>query len=127
MTQYIDKSALVAEIERQRKIYMYDVDNKHSFGRMMECNDLLVFLATLEVKEVDLEKELKNLIGNVGQCDRKLARHFFELGLQVNNPITAADRGMAEEIIINLKRVEQDYHLDLTREMEWLRKKTHKL
>ncbi len=52
MAQYIDKSALVAEIERQRKIYMYDVDNRHSFGRMMECNDLLVFLDTLEVKEV---------------------------------------------------------------------------
>lgn len=48
MAQYIDKSALVAEIERQRKIYMYDVDNKHSFGRMTECNDLLVFLDTLE-------------------------------------------------------------------------------
>ena len=39
---------------------------------------------------------------------------------EVEEP-TAADRGMAEEIIINLKRVEQDYHIDLTREMEWLR------
>ena len=57
---------------------------------------------------------------------KRTAKHFFELGLQVNNPITAADRGMAEEIIINLKRVEQDYHLDLTKEMEWLRNKTHK-
>ena len=36
----------------------------------------------LEVKEVDLEKELKCLIGNVGQCDRKLAKHFYELGLK---------------------------------------------
>ena len=52
----IDKDAVMAEIERQRKIYMYDVDHKHSFGRMMECNDLLVFLDTLEVKEVDLEE-----------------------------------------------------------------------
>lgn len=39
---------------------------------------------------------------------------------------TASDRGMAEEIIINLKRVEQDYHIDLTREMEWLRSKAKK-
>lgn len=52
MKKYIDKSVLAAEIERQRKIYMYDVDNRHSFGRMMECNDLLVFIDTLEVKEV---------------------------------------------------------------------------
>ena len=36
-----------------------------------------------EVKEVDLEKELKCLIGNVGQCDRKIAKHFFELGLKM--------------------------------------------
>ena len=35
--------------------------------------------------------------------------------------VTAADRGMVEEIIINLKRVENDYRIDLTREIEWLR------
>ena len=34
---------------------------------------------------------------------------------------SAFDRGMVEEIIINLKRVEQDYRIDLTKEMEWLR------
>ena len=34
---------------------------------------------------------------------------------------SASDRGMVEEIIINLKRVEQDYRIDLTNEMEWLR------
>ena len=38
--------------------------------------------------------------------------------------VTAADRGMAEEIIVNLKRIEKDYHIDLTREMEWVRNKT---
>lgn len=52
--ELIDKAALAAEIKRHRKICMYDVDDKHSFGRMMECNDLLVFLNTLEVKDVDL-------------------------------------------------------------------------
>ncbi len=39
---------------------------------------------------------------------------------EVKEP-TASDRGMAGEIIINLKRVEQDYCIDLTKEMEWLR------
>ena len=51
------------------------------------------------------------------------AKHFFELGMAVSNPVTAADRGTAEEIIINLKRIEKDYHIDLTKEMEWLRNK----
>ena len=41
---------------------------------------------------------------------------------EVQEP-TASDRGMAEGIIINLKRVEQDYQIDLTREMEWVRSK----
>lgn len=34
---------------------------------------------------------------------------------------SASDRCMVEEIIINLKRIEQDYRIDLTKEMEWLR------
>ena len=34
---------------------------------------------------------------------------------------TAADRDMAEEIIVHLKRIENDYHIDLTKEMKWLR------
>jgi len=83
----------------------------------------------LEVKEVNLEKEIIRVSKNeyFDFTDWKsIARHFFELGLQVNNPITAADRGMAEKIIVNLKRVENDYNLDLTREMEWLRNKAMK-
>lgn len=81
----------------------------------------------LEVKEVDLEKEYKDFI----KCDNgrsmfETAKHFFELGLSVNNPITAADRGTVEEIIINLKRVEQDYRIDLTKEIGWVRNKVKK-
>ena len=44
---------------------------------------------------------------------------------EVKEP-NASDRGMAEEIIINLKRVEQDYRIDLTKEIEWLRNKVKK-
>ena len=91
MAQYIDKNALVAEIERQRKIYMYDVDNRHSFGRMMGYNDLLVFLDTLEVKEVDLDKEFDKYCANLYLIDLEnepyaelfeCAKYFFELGLK---------------------------------------------
>ena len=82
---------------------------------------------SLEVKEVDLEKEYKDFIkSDNGRSMFETAKHFFELGLSANNPITAADRGMEEEIIINLKRVEQDYRIDLTKEIEWLRNQVRK-
>ena len=82
MAQYIDKSAVVAEIERQ-SAYMDSLHEQKIIG------NILSFLDTLEVKEVDLKM--------------------------------SADRCMAEEIITNLKRVENDYRIDLTKEMEWLR------
>lgn len=135
MIQYIDKSALAAEIEKElntTKKYSTEYVN----GKKYALKKILSFLNTLEVKEVDLEKYYhdflqkewfdKNCCRTISEMMAFTAKHFFELGLRVNNPITAADRGMAEEIIINLKRVEQDYHLDLTREMEWLRNKTQK-
>lgn len=56
----------------------------------------------------------------------RTAKHFFELGLQVNNPITAADKGTAEEIMINLKQVEKDYCINLTKEIEWLKNQVNK-
>lgn len=36
--------------------------------------------------------------------------------------MTARDKGHVEEIINHLKRVENDYRIDLTSEMEWLRR-----
>lgn len=97
MEQYINKAAVIAEIER--RIF----EDYNSGDEEMEEVDeavqgalasLRYFLNTLEAKEVEES--------------------------------TAADRGMAEEIIINLKRVEQDYHIDLTKEMEWIRNKSRK-
>ena len=55
MAQYIDKSALVAEIEKlkdEAKIYPSDF----SCGRLSICKELMNFLDTLEVKEVYFEK-----------------------------------------------------------------------
>lgn len=93
MTQYIDKSALVAEIERIKKEEC-PTDTYEGRCKLFWFEQFLSFLDTLEVKEVQ-------------------------------EP-TASDRGIVEEIIINLKRVEQDYHTDLTREMEWLRNEVQK-
>jgi hypothetical protein len=81
MVHLIDKDALVAEIKRRIKRFREEKDSV-SVVKTNTYKGFLSFINTLEVKEVDLEKELKNLIGNVGQCDRKLAKHFFELGLK---------------------------------------------
>ena len=59
MVQYISKSALVAEIERRRESNA----KERYFGRLVEDNYFLDFIDTLEVKEVNLEKEAE-LIAN---------------------------------------------------------------
>lgn len=147
MTHLIDKDIVVAEIEKRIAENKKDIERaSHSFSAnnledyFEGYEDALAlfkqqFLDTLEVKEVDLDKEIdryynieapKEFEDVLYEDIEKFAKHFFELGMRVNNPITAADRGTAEEIIINLKRIEKDYRIDLTREIEWLRNKVQK-
>jgi hypothetical protein len=60
--ELIGKSALVAEIEKlkdEAKIY----PSYFGCGRLSICKELMNFLDTLEVKEVDVEKE-SELIAN---------------------------------------------------------------
>lgn len=99
MIQYINKSALVAEIDSWRDKIIKSISDIPLTGR--DRAD-----ATFEY---EILGEVKDFLD------------FFEV-----KEATASDRGMAEEIIINLKRVENDYHLDLTREMDWLRNKAQK-
>lgn len=90
MAQLIDKSALVAEINRV--LNSYD-PNEITSGRYALV-DLRNFINTLEVKEVNLEKEINDYFITVELCEgekitentfRKIAKHFFELGIAVNN------------------------------------------
>ena len=128
MEQYIPKSAVLAKIEKIRRIEITDNDVVYN-GALDEIRH---HIDTLEVKEVDLGKEIEKCLKQhnmlaVGRKDfTDIAKRFFELGLKASSPIIAADRGTAEEIIINLKRVEKDYRIDLTREIEWLRNKVKK-
>ena len=92
MTQYINKDDIVAEIERIKKEEC-PVDSYEGRCKLLWFEQFLYFINNLETKEVDLEKELKNLIGNVGQCDRKLAKHFYELGLKASSEIKAQKGG----------------------------------
>jgi hypothetical protein len=90
----IDKDALVAEIKKLiRKNELHLDDNVSDAARYQKVgaysvlNDLLHFLDTLEVKEVDLEKEIDECMKQyhmiaVGRRDfSKIAKHFIELGL----------------------------------------------
>jgi len=132
----IDKDALVAEIEKRiNGLKDCHADTVAGYNREISgLKRLLSFINNLEVKEVDLEKEYDNeffkdpVFGKLVNQNAgiSIAKHFFKLAISLNNPITAADRGTAEEIIINLKRVEKDYRIDLTREMEWVRNKVKK-
>ena len=84
MKQYIDKSALVAEIERRKQTWQHQ-DQQYVNGGKDVCDYLLGFLDTLEVKEVDLEKEFDKCCENYifdDECDVYIARRFFELGLK---------------------------------------------
>ena len=94
----IDKDAVVAEIESERKFYLDK--EEYDFGWNNALDKILSFLDTIEVKEVDLEKELiewhkkhfkkeGTFIGmsgfyltNNSQID--IAKHFFELGMAVS-------------------------------------------
>ena len=84
MAHLIDKDALVAEIER-----LYD--EKGAFYAADVLYNLEEWLDTLEVKEVDLEKELDSMITPELKFHKALpslfdvAKHFYELGIKVQH------------------------------------------
>jgi hypothetical protein len=108
MAQYIDKDALVAEMKRRisnleqlgdRKFIEIHFTEQFRFIKVYE--GIIDFVNTLEVKEVDLDKYINKYFkgwyvdltdqGNIlhspdGQAGlmsvKKVAKHFFELGLK---------------------------------------------
>lgn len=98
MKQYIDKDTLVAEIKRRIK----EIDEIGTYlSPKGTLTNLLCFLNTLEVKEVDLEKEIYDAEKRFGDIDemggyriiifddefRDVLRHFFELGLKAQKGV----------------------------------------
>ena len=95
MEQYISKTALVAEIKRLIKHSEMVADHNTQITELVSREldalyNLISFLDTLEVKEVDLEKEYDNeffkdpvfckLVNR--NAGISIAKHFFELGLK---------------------------------------------
>ena len=97
MAHFIDKDALVEKIDKRLEERQDARDEARwndeywpesdFYIRDKEDEELLTIINTLEVKEVDLEKEL-DLWMELNQDDAgyfntlKLAEHFFELGLK---------------------------------------------
>ena len=99
--ELIDKAAVVAEIERKVKSINSCPfrtaelgSEKFDEGQLNAYNEIISYIGTLEVEEVDFEKELDriwfdNKLGNYFDNDaldfahvRTLCKHFFELGLK---------------------------------------------
>ena len=91
----IPLDAVLAEIEKlvDKGKYHEEYDCAHCDGNNGALYALKLRINTLEVKEVDLEKEYKDFVeedpvynklvnGIVGKA---IAKHFFELGMQVSN------------------------------------------
>lgn len=102
MTQYINKSALVAEIEKRISNHNKELQRasdedfvsswaSDEANQKLALTTLIPFLDTLEVKEVDFEKALDNFYKQEDwsptdaieyDTHKDIARHFFELGLK---------------------------------------------
>ena len=105
MKKYIPLDDLVAEIKRrislfkkEKKVEKWSAEasqmNVVSLGaRIAMLEEVLSFLDTLEVKDVDLEEDIHDIY----KCDvstlktekqyAKVAKHFFELGMTVSNKV----------------------------------------
>ena len=120
MTQYIDKAAVVAEIYRLRDFAndRWDIEEMNGVDKFLD--KLIPYINSLKVKEVDLDNEITDYInkhyhirfdetlerGNdpLTTIDfEEIAKHFFELGLKVNNDavVERACRWIKENITNN--------------------------
>lgn len=95
--QYIPKSVVVAEIERLRKNHR--LDDRHGQGVLDGLHAIERFIDALEMKEVDLDKEIDREIETKWRGEylftskfRESAKHFFELGLKAKNKITISQQ-----------------------------------
>lgn len=110
MKQYIDKYALVAELE-SKKNYAQTLGDNAINGSMQQfydgmregCVETLSFINSLKVKEVDLDfqrfakemeavfslpcSETENTEENPMNWEFAIAKHFFELGLKYGNKL----------------------------------------
>ncbi len=98
MKHLIDKAAVVAEIDIKIRFFT-EVSGKSNSGyTALALGKLKSFLDTIEVKEIELEKEIKEYFKNQPKITKskgvnyqlipsgeEIAKHFFKLGLKKEN------------------------------------------
>ena len=82
---YIDKNAITEEIERLIKSPILS-KSENVETRIAVLEYLLSFIDTIEVKEVDLDEEIKSFtmskeLYEADSAIKAVAEHFYELGL----------------------------------------------
>lgn len=99
MSQYINKSAVVAEIEKLESRFQNGSDEDYADGYHYSLKLVKRILDTIEVKEVDIEKQVidwwnahysskaytfEGYAGHYVENSTliEIAKHFFELGLK---------------------------------------------
>jgi hypothetical protein len=131
--QYISKSALVAELKKRfdhgvnglkainNGTFWKEGQSEDEFNAALtrcaynaaknEIFELICFLDTLEVKEVDLEKEFDKYSFPISAQDIKdepftqmaqCAKHFFKLGMQART-----DKELVEEVYSHLDSIKE--------------------
>lgn len=87
MAQYIPKELLLAKIDRRIKVLQKNPYENHK--TICHLDSLKQSISTLEVKEVDIAKEIEfeynPINGLFFEEFERIAKHFFELGMQVSN------------------------------------------
>jgi len=93
MKPYISKAALVAEIERLKESFVNERDGFEK-GYHHGLDMVLSLLDGIEIKEVELEKEIENWVKTgphtsypwctIPDAIRITAEHFYELGQNEN-------------------------------------------
>ena len=82
----IDKDKVIAQIDRIKKEEC-PIDSYEGRCKLLWFEQFLSFLNTLEVKEVDLKKEVKgwkeeHCVYGMDELHFIFAKHFYELGLK---------------------------------------------
>lgn len=123
MEQYVNKESVVAEIEKLSNNIPYYPTLAEKFAYKDGVNNSIEkVLSTLEVKEVDLEKEISdwenkfkyspNMMGY-----KETARHFFELGLI--STLTEEDVKLIWTIVDEIPcMAEEDFYKELLKRYE---------
>ena len=110
MKQLIDKSAVVAEIERRRRDWHYGSSTEAKFKRE-ECDDILSFLDTLEVKEVDEEYNGKAMLHVLEKGVKQGKRELIDRACEWlrKELVNFEDySGMGEELISDFRKAMEE-------------------